>query len=266
MSFVPAPIGSFIIGVSAIGGQPGVAFPQSGPTQLTKKLQSYLYEEYRDDDDLQAFVTAFNNLSQEYLDWFTNTPLALYTSDAISGPLLDWVGEGLYGMARPALPSGLSQDIGTYNTFLYNELAFNEYEVIGSQNFYLTTDDIYKRILTWHLYKGDGKVFTIKWLKRRIMRFLFGVNGTDPDIDNTYPVSISFGVGNQVNIGIGLGTRKVLGGSLYDDFDFNGADFNELDTSFTPYPTIPEAAIFKAAVASGALELPFQFTYTVQIT
>ena len=46
------------------------------------------------------------------------------------------------------------------------------------------TDDVFKRILTWHFYKGDGKNFSVRWLKRRIWRFLQGANGTDfDDID-----------------------------------------------------------------------------------
>jgi hypothetical protein len=240
-------------------------FPPEGPTTLKKVLPSYLYQEYNDDDNLQGFVAAQNEITQGDVDWFVNIGLPVYTNPLIVGPLLDLVALGIYGMTRPALPSGYNRNIGPYNTFLFNQLDFNQELIIGNQNYYATSDDIFKRILTWHLYKGDGKVFDVQWLKRRIMRFLFGVNGTDPPVDNTYPISVTFGVGGQVNISIGLGKRTVVGGAIYNMMDFNGAYFNELDTTFDPGPAIPSALILKSAIASGALELPFQFTYVVNV-
>src|SRR6516225_795016 len=47
-----------IIG-SAFGGP---IFPPAGVTGLTTVIPSYLYQEYSDDDDLQGFVEAQNNL------------------------------------------------------------------------------------------------------------------------------------------------------------------------------------------------------------
>lgn len=229
-------------------------------------MKSYLYKQYDDDEHLQAFTDAFNVLVQQnFVDWCVNIGLPVYTGPQISGPLLDWVAAGLYGMTRHALPSGQNQNLGPYNTFLFNQLAYNQQIVIGNQNFYVTTDDIFKRILTWHLYKGDGKVFNIRWLKRRIMRFLFGANGTSYNIDQTYPVSVSFGLNGQVNINIGLGARTVIGGAIYNECAFNECAFNELDTTFTPSPALPFAVILKSAIDSGALELPFQFTYVVNV-
>jgi hypothetical protein len=58
---------------------------------LQQVIPSYLFLEYSDDQDLQAFVASFNSLAQGYLDWFRNTPLGLYTSPNITGPLLDWI-------------------------------------------------------------------------------------------------------------------------------------------------------------------------------
>lgn len=240
-------------------------FPPDGPTTLLKVLPSYLYQEYNDDETLQAFVEAQNILTQGDVDWFVEIGLPVYTNPLIVGPLLDLVALGIYGMTRASLPSGTNQDEGVYDTFVFDELAFNDYIIVGNQNFYVTTDDIFKRILTWHLYKGDGKVFDVRWLKRRIMRFLFGTNGTDPPVDQTYPVSVIFGGDGEVQIGIGLGIRTVVGGLIYNESCYDEFAFNEIDTTYTPSQQVPEALILKAGIDAGVLELPFQYTYVVTI-
>ena len=54
-----------------------VLFPAVGavPTWLTKTIKSYLYFEYRNDDNCQAFVDAYNEMTQGYIDWFTSIDL-----------------------------------------------------------------------------------------------------------------------------------------------------------------------------------------------
>jgi hypothetical protein len=207
-------------------------FPPSGPTSLLKTIPMYLYEQYADDDDLQAFVTSHNSIMQQYVDLFNQIQLPVYTNPLIVGALLDWVAQGLYGMTRPTLFSGSNQDLGPYNTTELNLLAFNESRKVGASNVTVTTDDIFKRIMTWRLYRGDGKTFNVKWLKRRIMRFLNGVNGTDPIIDNTYGVSVTYGANRAVNI--------IL-------------------------PNVAFANFMKQAIDSAAVELPFQYVFTVTI-
>ena len=242
------------------------AFPPPGPTTVTKVIPAFLYQEYNDDDDLQAFFRAFNELSQEDVDWFVEVGLPLYPG--LSGGLLDRVAAGLYGMLRPALPTGRNRNVGPLNTWGPNALVvpLNVEKKVGNQNFVATTDDVFKRILTWHFFKGDGKVFTVPWLKRRVMRFLFGAGGVDPGIDNTYPVSVTFGAGNEVDINLLNGKRTVVGGALPNRFGPNSfAPLNSMRTTFASHPPLPLAATFKAAVDSGALELPFQFTYVVNI-
>lgn len=190
-------IGQFVIGQSPIQGylQPPVS---NGNIQNI--IPAYLYEEYQDDPDLQAFFRAYNELAQEYLDWFNNTPLAIYTLDTIGGPLLDWVGTGIYGIPRPSLSAGSGREIGPLNTYAANVLGPNETRPISAGSFVATPDDIYKRIITWNFYKGDGNRFTIAWLKRRVLRFLIGTNGAAPPIDETYDISVSFAAGNTVYI------------------------------------------------------------------
>lgn len=239
------------------------SFPPVGSTTLTQTIRSYLYEQYKDDDDLQAFVAAFNGLAQQYVDWFTQVGLPVYTGDMIAGALLDWVAAGLYGMTRPALSSGRNRNLGPFNTYNLNGLGFNVIERLGPSNVVVTTDDIFKRILTWHFYKGDGKYFDVRWLKRRVMRFLIGVNGTAPPIPNTYQISVTFGVGNQINITLLNGLRTLTGGAIFNRFGLNTVPFNSLRTTFESFAPLADAAIFTEAVNSGALELPFQFNFVV---
>lgn len=233
---------------------------------LTTILPSYLYTQYQDDDDLQSFVEVYNEYAQAYLDWFNSINLPVYTADSISGDLLDWVVSGLYGISmRPSLPSGHVTATGGYNTLAFNNLEYDRIRKIGSGSYYATTDDIFKRIVTWSFYKGDGMQFSINWLKRRVMRFLTGTNGTAPAIDQTYQISVEFGSGNQVNIIILNGLRVVTGGAMYDRFAFNTLAYNQVKTKFYNYAPLQYAAILQAGIQSGALPLPFQFTYNVTI-
>jgi hypothetical protein len=161
---------------------------------LQTQINAYCYLQYSDDENIQAFFSSFNTLAQSYLDWFNETPLAIYTSSSISGLLLDWVGQGIYGIARPVLSKFSSSVTAGYNSAAYNTLAYNALDFSASGTAEIATDDIYKRILTWHLYKGDGQQFSIQWLKNRVARFLYGVNGGDwPVLDNPPSVAVSGG-------------------------------------------------------------------------
>ena len=209
------------------------AFPPTGPTCLTQQIRAYVYKQFEDDDDIQAFNSSFNALAQNYLSWFVDINLPIYTG--LSGSLLDWVAWGLYGMQRPVLPYGKVTSTGLINTWELNTILINSYKVSGVINLFTTTDDIFKRILTWWFFKGDGQVWSITWLKRRIMRFLIGVNGTAPNIDNTYPISVvcNGGAAGTITIEIASG----------------GVD-----------PLIVQ--VLQAAIASGAVCLPFQYSFS----
>jgi len=155
-------------------------------------IPSYLYKEYQDDPSLQAFVDSFNGLSQGYLDWFNQTPLGLYTSPFINGPLLDWIGNGVYGIPRPVLSTQSSTNVAGFDSVAFNKVAFNGYIRTSSGTAELANDDIYKRAMTWNLYRGDGQMFTMGWLKNRVNRFINGVNGTDyPILDNPPSITVS---------------------------------------------------------------------------
>ncbi|MET3232298.1 UNVERIFIED_ORG: hypothetical protein ABIC54_004503 [Burkholderia sp. 1263] len=160
---------------------------------LQQIIPSYLYAQYSDDESLQAFVAAYNSLSQGYLEWFNGTPLGLYTSPNISGPLLDWIGQGIYNIPRPVLSTQTSFTRAGYNEFPYNEMEpYNGLSHSTSGTAQIASDDIYKRMMTWNLYRGDGQMFTIGWLKNRVNRFLNGANGTDYTVlENPPSITVS---------------------------------------------------------------------------
>jgi hypothetical protein len=255
-------------------GDNGQPFPPETLSVLTQPLPAYLYQQYTDDDDLQAWVNAFNEMVSWYVAWFAELNPADYTQQHIGGSLLDWVAAGLYGMMRPTLPLGNFRNIGPFNTYQFNQWPMNVFTSIPPSDYQLTTDDVFRRILTWHIYKDDGDVFNIRWLKRRIERFLTGTDGTGGDThamppwlapDETYEVSVTFGVGNEVNINFQSVRRRFTGGALFNAFMFNTAAFNEFDSEAVNFPVSPLAPIFKAGVDSGVLELPFQYKFIVNI-
>jgi hypothetical protein len=245
------------------------AFPPTGPTTVTAVLPAYLYEQFADDDDLQAFVAAFNALAQQYVDWFVQIGLPIYTGPNIIGALLDWVAQGLYGIARPTLAAPQPKTLGPFNTYRFGQRPPD----IGgrtpppSTTFSATTDDVFKRIITWHFYKGDGKVFSIPWLKRRIMRFLAGVNGTAP-FNTTYQVSVSFGASGQVHIVLRSLIRTISGGCIVGRALVGGASslVDSLQFTVVAGVSLTLAPQLAEALASGALELPFQISSNLTVT
>ena len=304
-------VGSFSIGFSAIDIPPPFVPP------VPKQILSYLYWQYQDDDDLQAFVNAYNKVAKATSAWFSGLNLPIYTRQ--HGAFLDWVGTGLYGYPRPVLGGGVNQWKGPFNTWEFNSLAYNTIKLvtfggtlvpIGAQrvirvfklisgsvyNFFafntqafnslrstttnvrvplfgrqitysLVDDDVYARCITWHFYKGDGKNTTVRWLKRRVARFLEGLCGTAPNIDNTNLISVTFGYGNQINIRLLTHTVRMTGGAVFNRFAFNQRAFNQrlLATKLLAAP-YAMAQILKNAIDQAVLEMPFQYTVNVQVS
>lgn len=213
----------------------GVAqtWPPEGPVTVSKTIPAYLYVNYQDDDRVGAFFVAYNLIAQGYVDWFNALNFPIYTQAPVSGTLLDWVGQCVYGMLRPGIQSGqaVSQQ-GPVNTVVANSLWVNGWVSGTAEAFQLASDDYYRRALTWQFYKGDGKISNPRWLKRRINRFLTGLDGKDVTNDTTFNVSV----------------------------DFTG--YKEWEITL---PDVPASHVFKAMVENGALELPIQISWTVTI-
>lgn len=252
------------------------SFPPAGLTSLLSVLPQYLYEQYADDQSLIAFVQAFNEIVQSYVDYLNTVNLPVYTG--LQGKLLDWVALGMYGFERPLLPIGVGQTLGPYNTAPYNTIAYDAYDHIAPTEYFATTDDVFRRILTWYLYLGDGKQFNIRWIKRRVERFLAGMDGSGgPSAagspsnaqmyppDSTYDVGVTFGVDGQININLQTVIRTATGGALYNFAPYNGFAYNDLDSEAMSLPVSPLVPIFKAAVDSGVLAFPFQLAPIVNV-
>jgi len=159
-------------------------------TCLQQIIPAYVYTEYADDDNIQAFNTSYNNEATQFLLWFNTLNLPIYTGGIVSGALLDWVGQGLYGQVRPSVTTGSIESFESINQSPINEQAINSRRIINNEFLQSTTDDIYRRVLTWNMYKGDGLIFNTQWLKRRVLRFMNGANGISPTIDQTVSCSV----------------------------------------------------------------------------
>jgi len=216
-------------------------------TNVTGILPSYLYFQYQNDQDLPALIDAYNSLAQDYLDWFNNINLPIYTG--LSGDLLDWAGEGIYGVQRPVFQSeSIDATFGQIAAVKHRGSAQiptpNIASAIGSTQVYKTSvnyntpDEIYKKVLTWWFYKGDGFDFSIPWLKRRIYRFLAGIEGADASAPFTPDISVTFDNGTTP-----LTTCNIVVNNAIN----------------------PVANYFQLAVEGGILCLPFRFAYNVTI-
>lgn len=287
--YAPDWLGAFVVGAAPLGGPND--FPVAAGVQRT--IAAYLYLQWREgtgSDDLQAFVNAYNAIQQYYVDWFNSASLPVYSLQI--GALLDWVALGLYGFLRPLLPIGQAVSLGEVNTFAVNDaVAVDDSLVIEPSTFYQTTDDIFQRIITWYLYRGDGNDFSVPWLKRRVLRFLVGANGygglpipsdaimaldsfgepvfwpTFYDLPYTAQISIQF-AGNAATIRLITVIRTEVAACEPNGFELN-ADMavpNDGISTTQNFPQFELAPQFQAAVNAGVLELPPPYVWTVQLT
>ena len=223
---------------------------------LANVVPAYLYEQYSDDESLQAFIGALNSVSQGYLDWFNDTHLALYTSDYISGQLLDFTANNIFGIPRPTISTLSKTTKGAINSSAINTKAINRIVQIQSGTAQLSTDDIYKRVMTWVLYNGDGKQTSILWFKRRISRFLYGINGTDVSVDELNMVSIIPTMYETVS---GINVNPVNAFAI-NSFHTEPAKQIFL-TIIVPSTSIWQ--ILKSLLEQGILSMPYQVSFLV---
>lgn len=207
---------------------------RSGTDLGLKTIPAYPYVQYQEDDNISCFFDALNIYSQAYVDWFNVLDLPIYTKAPVEGTLLDWVAMGLYGIARPGLPTSQgSPDQGPVNTFTTDEIPLNSFFPGTPDTYIAVNDDFFRRILTWKLYRGDGDFPSPVWLKRRINRFLNGVDGKDVTDNTTYDVSV-----------VPTDVRKWT----------------------ITIPSTTAGLVFKHAVNSGIISLPFQIQWSIVTT
>lgn len=179
----------------------------------TSIIPSYPYVQFADDVNISAWFDAYNTYSQKYLDWFNDTPLAVYTNDNITGTLLDWVANGVYGIYRVPISTSQTRIFGPLNTYTPNYRELNSGGALNNSSAQTMTDDIFKRLITWNFYKGDGMQFTIPWIKKRVARFIYGING----FSDTYNISVIFTDVREVKISISAeSSTKILFQQLYN--------------------------------------------------
>lgn len=229
-------------------------------TPLQTVIPAYLYQQFYDDDDLQGFVVALNAEFQGYLDWFNQTPLSVYTNSTVSGELLDWIGTGLYGIARPVISSGAHQSFAGYAARTpYAQTPYLLRIRLDNSSASLVDDDIYKRVLTWYAYLGDGRNASIPWLRRRIARFIYGFGGTDVPADYLS------------NISIVLPTLAFSASYATAPYASRAYIVRSNQRRFAAHrlqiivPNTPASTAFKALVDQGYLALPFQIAFSVLI-
>lgn len=227
-------------------------------------IRSYLYTQYNDDDNIRAFVTAYNTMAKNIYDWMTNANLPIFVGGYNAGDQLRWVARGIYGVKPPVLSSGRQLVIGSFNTFTFNSVPFNTRKVINQSEQVVVSDDLFKRIMTWNYYKGDGFYFTIPWLKRRIMRFLTGVNGVDVVNDQHWSISVLFS-GEGASVSIIKGFRKLTDSSVYNTQTFNRRAYNQKTSVLIKSNEYEYASLFKQAFDSGLLHMPFYQPVSVTI-
>ena len=220
---------------------------------------SYLYFQYADDDDLQAFVGSYNTITQGYLDWFNANPLGIYTAPAISGSLLDWIGMGVYGINRPFLSTTQSKTIGATDTAATNKYATNKHRKFQTGTTQIVSDDLYKRVLTWNLYKGDGYQVTMEWLKKRVARFIYGANGGDISLNEVYNIGLSIPSFPPAGSTNSTATNSIATNSFVDQI---GTAQHLIDISI---PSSSIAENFSQLISEKYLPLPFQVSFSVTL-
>lgn len=227
-------------------------------------IRSYLYTQYNDDDNIRAFVTAYNTMAKNIYDWMRSANLPIFVGGYNAGDQLRWIARGIYGVKPPVLESGRQLVIGEFNTCTFNTVPFNTRRVINQSEQVVVSDDLFKRIMTWNFYKGDGFYFTIPWLKRRIMRFITGVNGVDVVNDQHWSISVLFS-GSGASVSIIKGFRKLTDSSVYNTQTFNSRAYNQKTSVLIKSNEYEYASLFKQAFDSGLLHMPFYQPVSVTI-
>ncbi|EAA1780501.1 hypothetical protein P2T82_004380 [Salmonella enterica] len=227
-------------------------------------IRSYLYTQYNDDDNIRAFVAAYNTMAKNIYDWMRSANLPIFIGGYNAGDQLRWIARGIYGVKPPVLASGRHLVIGAFNTCTFNTVPFNTRRVINQSEQVVVSDDLFKRIMTWNFYKGDGFYFTIPWLKRRIMRFLTGVNGVDVVNDQHWSISVLFS-GSGASVSIIKGFRKLTDSSVYNTQTFNSRAYNQKTSVLIKSNEYEYASLFKQAFDSGLLHMPFYQPVSVTI-
>jgi len=128
-------------------------------------IQPYLYDQYRyaagAADMFAVHKSAMNARWAALRDTYINLPD--YTNETITGTLLSWVCESIYGVRRPILQYAITKyDVSEYDTALY-DLASDAI---------LAPDDVLRKIVAWNCKRDIMGPFSIPVLKHKCAEFL----------------------------------------------------------------------------------------------
>ena len=110
---------------------------------LEEIIKSYLYTQYNDDDDIRAFVSAYNALAQDVYTWMLSANLPIFVGGYNAGDQLKWIAEGIYGVKHPILVSSKQTTYGPYNSFTFNQLPFNGRKRVVCADQVFVSDDLF---------------------------------------------------------------------------------------------------------------------------
>lgn len=192
-------------------------------------IPAYPYVQFADDENISAWFDAYNSCALDYLNWFNNYPLFDYTNTSVTGDFLDWIANGVYGVYRTPIPYGDIRYKGPLNTYTPNDITLNTRVQLSSLSSFVMTDDVFRRVITWNFYKGDGMQFSILWLKKRVMRFL---GGSTDDLSN---ISVSI---SSHAVTIKIYNEDVYGSTL--------------------------VTYLESVISNGCVNLPFNYTFSVE--
>lgn len=223
---------------------------------LTNIIPAYLYTQYNDDANLQALIDVYNHNAQEIYDWLATTPFPVFTSEKMGGDLLTWAVKGIYGADRPVLLTPTKPKAGLFNDLLYNALPYNTWKEEEDGEQITGNDELFRRILVWNFYRGDGYQFSVPWLKRRILRFLTGRLGGDGSLADHSSVSVRFEE-DVLRISIKKVYYRLLGYGLFNAQVYNTRAYNDISMRSSSTVDYPYATLFERAFNSGLLHMPF---------
>ena len=80
-----------------------------GLSCLTTFPPAYVFQQYADDDNIQAWFTAYNQIAEQYLLWFNTLNLPIYTGGIVSALTVTRV---CLGSIVTVMPVGSGNSIG----------------------------------------------------------------------------------------------------------------------------------------------------------
>jgi hypothetical protein len=226
-------------------------------------IKPYCYYQYGKYPDVQAIVESYNIDLQAFIDALQGLNFPFYRS--LQGDLLDWCANSVFGLKRPVISTG-NATLGSFaGQVISNSLVTNGFlKGESSIGFQKLSDDLFKKVIAWHVFKRDGIDFNIAWLKKRIARFI--AEDFFDDNYNSSLISIELPVRKKIPyfgcIGMNLTNSIAINSFINPNIFF--IDSNSKWT-IKIKDNNPNSISFKWLMKSKMLEIPFCNDYEVII-